>query len=272
MSSKVIYEQVGTVAKVWLNNPKAGNATNFDMMREIDHAFKRAVEDDSVKVIVMLAKGAHFCTGHEQDEDAPNIFEDPSNFSSRATMLESSEETEMCMRLRNPPKPVVAGAQGMVIFHGFSLLSVADIIFAGDTLRVLAMYTNFLPAAYELGVRQTKDLLFRQRFLLPKDLEKVGYVKETVQVEELEKTVMAYANDIARNDAYLLRMMKNLCNDAADAQGYSEYQKRMEFTQMAMFASVKDPEYDGKYKFFDGIPEAIEKMKNDGTNPRRSKM
>ena len=61
----VTYNVVDGVAWVMLNRPQYGNAQNYRLLGQLDDAFKRAVEDDGVKVIVLGGEGKHFSAGHD---------------------------------------------------------------------------------------------------------------------------------------------------------------------------------------------------------------
>ena len=53
------------VARLTLNRPKARNAQNLDLIRELDEGFTGAMRDESVKVIVLAANGPDFSAGHD---------------------------------------------------------------------------------------------------------------------------------------------------------------------------------------------------------------
>ena len=61
----VLYAVVEGVASVTLNRPTVNNAQNSQMTYALDDAFRRAVNDDAVKVIVLRANGKHFSAGHD---------------------------------------------------------------------------------------------------------------------------------------------------------------------------------------------------------------
>ena len=50
MTNWVVYEQRGPVAWVTMNRPDAANAQTAAMTRAMDQAFRRAVDDDEIKV------------------------------------------------------------------------------------------------------------------------------------------------------------------------------------------------------------------------------
>src|SRR5699024_9431477 len=59
----VAYEVSDSTAYVTLNRPDFRNAQNSVMTYSLDNAFIKAVEDDSVKVIVLRAAGERVCAG-----------------------------------------------------------------------------------------------------------------------------------------------------------------------------------------------------------------
>ncbi|EXG82409.1 enoyl-CoA hydratase/carnithine racemase [Cryptosporangium arvum DSM 44712] len=61
----VTYEVRGPVAVVTVNRPKYTNAQNSKVTYALDAAFVRAVDDDTVKVIVLAGNGRHFSGGHD---------------------------------------------------------------------------------------------------------------------------------------------------------------------------------------------------------------
>ena len=63
----VRYEEVnnGRIAVITLDRPEARNAQNKQMTYELNDAFTRAANADSVKCIVLAANGPHFSAGHD---------------------------------------------------------------------------------------------------------------------------------------------------------------------------------------------------------------
>ena len=68
-----VEDQVGVIT---LNRPEAANAQNQKVLTELDEAWRRADEDDTVKVIVLKSNGKHFSAGHDMsstdDADSPD--------------------------------------------------------------------------------------------------------------------------------------------------------------------------------------------------------
>ena len=61
----VLYEAADGVAWVTMSRPAFNNVQNSQMTYALDDAFRRALDDDAVKVIVLKATGKHFSAGHD---------------------------------------------------------------------------------------------------------------------------------------------------------------------------------------------------------------
>src|SRR5580698_9960099 len=56
-------EQDGEVATVWLDRPEARNAMGADLWRDLPRAMQVVSDDNSVRVVVIAAKGPHVSVG-----------------------------------------------------------------------------------------------------------------------------------------------------------------------------------------------------------------
>ena len=53
------------IARIVMNRPEARNAQNLQMTYDLNAAFDAAVQDDTVKVIILAGNGPHFSAGHD---------------------------------------------------------------------------------------------------------------------------------------------------------------------------------------------------------------
>ncbi|HSZ37534.1 MAG TPA: enoyl-CoA hydratase/isomerase family protein, partial [Acidimicrobiales bacterium] len=51
------------VATLWLDRPEARNAMGLDLWRDLPRAMELLSQDNSVRVVVVAAKGPHFSVG-----------------------------------------------------------------------------------------------------------------------------------------------------------------------------------------------------------------
>src|SRR5271154_2914200 len=59
------YEVEGRIATITLNRAEAANAQTLPMLDDLDEAWRRAAEDDEVRVIIVQGNGKHFSAGHD---------------------------------------------------------------------------------------------------------------------------------------------------------------------------------------------------------------
>ena len=58
-------EQDGTVLKITVDRPEVLNAQSRIMREELDDAFDKAADDESVKVVIIAGAGTNFSAGHD---------------------------------------------------------------------------------------------------------------------------------------------------------------------------------------------------------------
>lgn len=226
----IIYEP-GQVARIILNRPRYLNAQSYRMREEMDHAFTKAMEDDSVGCVVLSGKGEHFSVGHDigTEEDLKwceeeNKLDWLSPERHKRFWEQRSTYMENTLRWRNLPKPTMAMVSGYCIFGGCMFASAMDIIFASTDALFLPGTVQYFHAPWDLGVRKAKEILFEHRYLTAREAMKYGFVNRVYEKEWLESETMAYARRVAENylrDPSWYRMTKFSINHMQDAMGFS---------------------------------------------------
>lgn len=139
----VLYSVAEGIATLTLNRPTFNNAQNSQMTYALDACFRQAVNDDSVKVIVLRGNGKHFSAGHDigspgRDIDKPferaHLWWDHTNKPGGEQLYAREQEVYlgMCRRWRELPKPTIAMVQGACVAGGLMLAWVCDLIVASD--------------------------------------------------------------------------------------------------------------------------------------------
>ncbi|MCX7363777.1 MAG: enoyl-CoA hydratase [Alphaproteobacteria bacterium] len=226
----LLQEQTGAVLKITTNRPEALNAQSRILLVELDDAFKRAVDDDSVRVILLAGAGKHFSAGH--DLGSPQEMEDQ-----KKTPLEPGFKGEYrriferfyenTMRWRDLPKPTIAQVQGYCIMGGMMIASACDLIIASEDAQFAdravkwgGAHVQYFSMPWDLGPRKAKEYLFTGDFMSAADAEKAGLVNRVVPRAKLEEETMALAQKIAERDPFALKFAKASVNETQDAQGF----------------------------------------------------
>jgi len=233
----VRYEVVDSVAWVTMNRPEYHNAQNGRMTYLLDDAFKQAVADDDVKVIVLSGEGKHFSAGHdigtpERDvhlsQERVTMWYDHANKEGGEFLYvrEAEAYLGMCRRWREMPKPTIAAVQGACIAGGLMLAWVCDLIVATDdayfsdpVVRMGIPGVEYFAHPYELNPRIAKEFLFTGNKMGAERAYQMGMVNQISSRDTLRGDVTELAMKIAAMPRLGLALTKQAINNVEDLQG-----------------------------------------------------
>jgi enoyl-CoA hydratase len=234
----VLYETRGSIAVLTLNRPRFHNAQNAQLLYALDDAFIRAVDDDTVKVIVLRGSGKHFSAGHDIGTPGRDVgrsqkkrktgWYDHVNKPGGEFFYVREQEAYLglCRRWRELPKPTIAMVQGGAIAGGLMLAWVCDLIVAADNaffsdpvVRMGLPGVEYFAHPYELNARIAKEFLFLGERMPAERAYQMGMVNRVVPLKNLEEETMAMANKIAAMPRMGLALTKQVVNHTEDLQG-----------------------------------------------------
>jgi len=178
------YEVSDRIATITLNRPEAANAQNFELLDELDGAWRQAADDPDVRVIVLQANGKHFSAGH----DIKGVGEgEPVKYTVAGIYeVEARRYLEYALRWRNVPKPSIAAVHGVCIGGGLLLCWPCDLIIAADNATFSdpssawgSAESEYHGHTWEWGPRKAKEMLFTGRKMTAAEAEKVGMVNRS---------------------------------------------------------------------------------------------
>ena len=233
----VRYEAADGIAWITMNRPEYHNAQNGKMTYLLDDAFKAAVADDEVKVIVLRGEGKHFSAGHDigtpgrdvhLSQDRVTMWYDHANKEGGEFLYvrEAEAYLGMCRRWREIPKPTIAAVQGACIAGGLMLAWVCDLIVATDdayfsdpVVRMGIPGVEYFAHPYELNPRIAKEFLFTGNKMGAERAYQMGMVNQISTREALIDDVTALATKIAAMPRLGLALTKQAINNVEDLQG-----------------------------------------------------
>ena len=233
----VLYEVRGAVALVTMNRPEYHNAQNSQMTYALDAAFRRACDDDEVKVIVLRGAGKHFSAGHDigtpgrdvdQTFDRASLWYDHVNKPGGEFLYAREQEVYlgMCRRWREMPKPTIAMVQGACIAGGLMLAWVCDLIvasedsyFADPVVRMGIPGVEYFAHVHELNPRIAKEFLFLGERMPAARAYQMGMLNRVVARDLLEQETLDIAGRIAQMPRLGLQLSKQAVNNAEDLMG-----------------------------------------------------
>jgi len=240
----LIVRKEGPIDWLTLNRPEALNAMSRTMMLELQHYFGALYTDHTVRVVMLTGAGRGFCAGLDLKEDRDSGEAGPVN-----GLRVQRRVSEIVMRMRRAPQPVVALINGPASGGGFALALASDIRLAAPTARMNAAFIRIGLTACDVGVSYflprlvgsalASELLLTGRFIDAGRAARVGLVSEVVDADRLEEAGRSIAEEILANSPAGVRLTKECLNMSIDAGGL-EAVIAMEDRQQILVAQTGD--------------------------------
>jgi len=219
VADELVFEVTGSVAWLRLNRPKALNALNLAMVRELERRLAEIAVRDDVRVVVLTGSGRAFCAGADLKEarTRPEVAAGEPDFTDRANAVFGM--------LRGLPKPVIAALNGVTVAGGLELAMCADLIVAAESATIGDAHANFgvfpggggaaiLPRLIPLNI--ALYLLFTGKSLSAAEMKTYGLVCEVHPDAQFAEAVRQLAEHIAAKSPVALRRMKEVARASAD--------------------------------------------------------
>lgn len=236
----VSYEELeeGRVARIMLNRPDTRNAQNRGMLVELDDAFRRAEEDDTVRVVILGGVGPLFSAGHdmgsaksmeERAEHRTYKIDGATRNGAEARMLQEWHYYfQNTLRWRNLRKITIAQVQGTVYAAGLMLMWACDLIVGADNVyfadvvgtRLGMCGVEYFGHPWEFGPRRTKELMLTGDAIDVHEAHRLGMVSKVFPAEELAEQTLAYARRIAELPTVTALLIKESVNQTVDNMGF----------------------------------------------------
>jgi len=206
-------KQENGVAIVRLNRPKALNALNRSLCKELGQVFQQIENDDSVRVTVLTGSDKAFAAGADIKEMQVLNFTDvyKTNLFGDLDVIPQTK------------KPIIAAVNGYALGGGCELAMMCDIIIAGDKAKFgqpeikLATIpgiggTQRLTRA--IGKAKAMEWNLTGNMYSAEEAEKAGLVSRVVPADELVKTALDMASTIASYSGPITQLAKMTVNKA----------------------------------------------------------
>ena len=151
------------VAELVLNRTEKHNAINALMISELRQAVADIGGDQSIRVVLLSARGKSFCAGGDL-----NWMKQQAANNRAGKIAQSTELAKMLRDLDELPKPVIGKIQGSAYGGGIGLISVCDIAIAIDSARFALTETRLGLIPATIGpyvVRRIGEANARQVFM-----------------------------------------------------------------------------------------------------------
>ena len=219
MYKTIIYEQKENILTITLNRPEVINAFNEDMLSELNEAFIKAGEDESIRCIILTGAGKAFCSG----QDLKDFNE------KKLTFREAIQQryNPLIKRIAYLRKPVICAINGVAAGAGISLCLACDYRIASENASMTEVFINvglvpdsgssfFLPRI--VGYAKAFEMCVTGDKITAKDAKQYGLVNKVVSGNSiLKKSAESTARMFANKPTAAIGMIKSILNKSFES-------------------------------------------------------
>jgi len=218
----VLVEDLGHVRRLTMNRPASLNALDHGLTEGLSEAIRAAGADEEVRVVILRGAGRAFCAGYDLNEDAAEGELDARHWHESLTA-----SVEKMLEFLECPKPTIAQVHSYCLAGGTDLMLACDLAVAADDsffgyvdVRFgSGVVSMFLP--WVVGVRAAKELLFTgEDRVSAAEALRLGLVNRVVPRDDLDDATLQLANEIAKNEPFVIQTTKRAVNRAWDVAGF----------------------------------------------------
>lgn len=211
MYKYLVYEIINEVAKITFNRPEQLNAMNRALMDEIAEAFKKANDDEKVKVVVVTGNGRAFMAGADIKEYANQTDAQFKSFQQKGWEIYKYAE--------RGKKPFIAMVNGFALGGGFEIANACDMIIASDNAKfgLPEVHLGLVPGGggtqrlvQKIGLNRVKEMLYLGGKFSAQVMSEWGIVNYVVAEEKLEEFTMEIADKLSRRESKAIEELKKL--------------------------------------------------------------
>ena len=198
------------VVTLTLNRPQAFNALSEKMLAELQRELAWIAPDESVRVVVIAARGKAFCAGHDLKEMRAHAG-DPQW---QRHLFDSC--SRMMIAVTELPQPVIARVHGIATAAGCQLVAMCDLAVASDAAQFALPGVNIgvfcsTPAVgvvRNVGRKRAMEMLLTGRLFDARTALEWGLVNRVVPEADLDAAVKSYTDVIVARSPAAVRLGK----------------------------------------------------------------
>lgn len=212
-----LFEKEGKIGILKVNNPKALNALNSEILKELNSAIDIIQADDEIYVLIITGEGKAFVAGADITEMKDLNSIEGRNFGKLGS--------DILRKIELMDKPVIAAVNGFALGGGCELAMCCDIILAGENAKfglpevTLGISPGFggtqrLPKL--VGIAKAKELIYTGNIIKSDEAEKIGLANRVYPQEELMDEALKMANKIASASQTAIKYSKRAIDISVD--------------------------------------------------------
>lgn len=214
----VLYDCRDGIAELRLNRPQRLNAVTERLYQELHAALARAEADPAVRVVVLTGAGRAFCVGADLKAHRAGR----SAFDRRQYLR---GEQQVCRRLQQLGKPVVAAVNGYALGAGAEMAVASDFIVMAASARIgfpelgIGSFlgggvTYLLPRL--VGLAKARELVFLGERIDGAEAVRIGLANRVLPDEGFLAAARDFAAQIAGKAPLAMQLAKEQLNFAGE--------------------------------------------------------
>ena len=214
----ITYEQDGFVGVITINRPKALNALNSDVLKELN-ACLDGINLETTRALILTGAGEKsFVAGADIGE--------------MSTLTKAEGEAfgkignDVFRKLETFPIPVIAAINGFALGGGCEISMSCDIRICSENavfgqpevgLGITPGFGGTQRLARIIGVGKAKEMIYAATNVKAEEAYRIGLVNAVYPLEELIPAAKKLAGKIAKNAPIAVRACKKAINEGLDA-------------------------------------------------------
>ncbi|MCT4557451.1 MAG: crotonase/enoyl-CoA hydratase family protein [Pelagimonas sp.] len=182
------------VATLWLAREDKHNALSAQMMTELVSHADALAQDDTVRVVVLAARGKSFCAGGDLAWMRAQFEMD-----SPTRKVESARIAQALAALDRLPQPLIGRIQGNAFGGGVGLAAVCDVTVAAEHIMMglTEVKLGLIPAnigpyvVARMGAVRAKEVFMNARLFDAQEAVRLNLVTRAVPEDQLDEAVEA---------------------------------------------------------------------------------
>lgn len=213
-TNNILFQKEEKLATVTINRPKALNALNTEVLKELDEIIEQISEDNDIYTVILTGAGEKaFAAGADIGE-----MKDMSVMEGRRFSLMGNN---IFRKIENLEKPVIAVLNGFTLGGGCELAMACDIRIASTKAKIgqpevgLGITPGFggtQRLARLVGMGAAKELIYTGKIIDANEAYRIGLVNKVVEPEKLMEEAKNLANTIAANAPIAVKLSKAAIN------------------------------------------------------------
>jgi enoyl-CoA hydratase/carnithine racemase len=210
----LLRDNIGSIAVLTLNRPKSRNTLTEAVLGALADELTAIAQTDSVRVVILAAKGPAFSGGHDLKElTARRSDPDGGRAYFRHIMLTCSAMMQQIVRL---PQPVIAAVQGTATAAGCQLVASCDLAVASAEAKFgvsginagLFCSTPMAPLSRNVARKHAMEMLLTGDLISAPEAFRIGLVNRVVPAGDEFDSALALARKIAGKSSHVVKIGK----------------------------------------------------------------